>query len=68
MKQTVRGNIEKYEKDLLNKMHNPYYFSDRALQVGFIINLDSHKINHSISTKTDEPKFPELRIDTRYIN
>ena len=29
-------------KELAKKMNNPYYFTDRALQVGFNIYLDSH--------------------------
>ena len=49
-------------------MPNPYYFTDRALQVGFIINLDSENTNHANSKKMNEPKFLELGIETRYLN
>ena len=30
-------------------MINPYYFTDRALQVGSIITFESHHINHTNS-------------------
>ena len=33
-------------KELAKKMINPYYFTDRNLQVAYKINLDSHHINH----------------------
>ena len=39
-------------KELAKKMLNPYYFTNRALQVGFKINLDSHHINHANSKLT----------------
>ena len=47
-------------------MLKPYYFTKRALQVGFNINLNSHKINHSNSILTIEPNFPEIGNDFRY--
>ena len=49
-------------------MPNPYYFTDRALQVGLSTYLDSHKINHATSNLTNKPKFPELGVKTRYFN
>ena len=49
-------------------MINPYYFTDRALQVGFKINLDSHHINHLNSILTITPNHPEFGIEVRYIN
>ena len=49
-------------------MLNPYYFTDRAVQVGFEINLDSHHINLANSKLTIMPKFPEFGIEIRYIN
>ena len=48
-------------------MLNPYYFTSRALQVGFKINLDSHQINHTNSKLTILPKYPEFGIELRYI-
>ena len=49
-------------------MFNPYYFTDRALQVGFKINLDSHNLHHANSKLTILPKYPEFGIEVRYIN
>ena len=46
-------------------MINPYYFTDRALQVGFKINLDSHHINHANSKLTIIPNCPEFSIEVR---
>ena len=47
---------------------NPYYFTDRALQVGFKINLDNHHINHANSKLAIQPNDPEFGIEVRYIN
>ena len=53
LKQVAQDNIRLDDKqlntELARKMNNPYYFTDRALQVAFKINLDSHHINHGIS-------------------
>ena len=49
-------------------MINPYYFTDRASQVGFKINLASHHINHANSKITIMPNYPEFGIEVRYIN
>ena len=49
-------------------MPNPYYFTDRALQVGFIIKLDSHHINDANSIITINPAYPEFGIENRYNN
>ena len=48
-------------------MINPYYFTNRALQVAFKINLDSHHINHANSKLTITPNFPEFGFELRYI-
>ena len=55
-------------KKLAKKMFNPYYFTDRNMQVGFKIDLDSHQINHANSKLTIMPKFPEFGIEVQYIN
>ena len=55
-------------KELAKKMINPYYFTDRNLNVGFKINLDSHHINHANSKLTITPNYPEFGIEVRYIN
>ena len=49
-------------------MIHPYYFIDRDLQIGFIMNLDSHKLNHAKSILTITPIFLEIGIEFRYIN
>ena len=72
LKQLARDNIriddKKLNKELANRMLNPYYFADNALQVGFNIKLDSHHINHANSKLTITPNHPEFGIEARYIN
>ena len=72
LRQLARDNIRLDErqlnKELAKKMLNPYYFTDRALQVGFKINLDSHHINHTNSKLTIIPSYPKFGIEVRYIN
>ena len=55
-------------KELAKKMINPYYFSDRNLQVAYKINLDSHHINHSNSKLTITSNFENTGIEFRFIN
>ena len=72
LKQLARDNIRlddrQLNKELPRKMNNPYYFTNRALQVAFKIILDSHHINHVRSKLTITPNFPEFGIELRYIN
>ena len=72
LRQLARDNIRLDDRqlkgELARRMINPYYFTDRALQVGFKINLDSHQINHANSKLTILPNYPEFRIEVRYIN
>ena len=72
LKQLARNNNKlddkQLNKELAKKMINPYYFTDRNLQVGFKINLDSHHINHLNSKLTITPNFKEFGIEVRYIN
>ena len=49
-------------------MNNQYYFTDRVLQVGFIITLESHHINHTKSKLIIKPNYPATGIEVRYIN
>ena len=49
-------------------MINPYYFIDEKLKIGFKIILDSHNINHANCLLTIEPNFPDIGIETRYVN
>ena len=60
LKQIARDNFETDHKQLNRKLGekiNSYYFSDRSLQVGFNVTLDSHLINHAIFEKTINPKY-----------
>ena len=72
LKQLARDNIrlddKQLNKELAKKMFNPFYFTDRALQVGFKINLDSHNLHHANSKLTIIPNYPEFGIEVRYIN
>ena len=72
LKQLARDNIrlddKQLSKELAQKMLHPSYFTDRALQIGFKINLDSHNLHHAISKLTVKPNYPEFGIEVRYIN
>ena len=72
LRQLARDNIrlddKQINKELARRIINPYYSTDRALQVGFKIDLDSHHINHTKSKLTITPNFPEFGIEIRYIN
>ena len=69
--QRARDNIKlddkQLNKELARKMLNAYYFTHRAVKVGFKINLDSHHINHDKSKLTVTPNYPEFGIVVRYI-
>ena len=64
LRQIARDNIKldntQLNKELTRRMINPYYFTDRALQVGFKINLDNHHINHATSKFNITPNYPEF--------
>ena len=72
MTQKARDNKSLHDKqlnkELAEKMPNPFYFTDRNLKVGFKINLDSHHINHTSSKFIITPNYTEFGIETRYIN
>ena len=72
LKQLARNNIKlddkQLNKELAKKMLNPYYFTDRNLQVGFKNELDSHHINYANSKLTISPNYPEFGIEILYIN
>ena len=72
LKQLARDNIRLDDRqlnaELARMMVNPYYFTDRALQVGLKNNLDSHNIKHANSKLTIIPNYPEFGIEIRYIN
>ena len=48
-------------------MNNSYYFTDRVLQIGFNITLESHKIDNANSLLNIFPKFLDIGIESRYI-
>ena len=64
----IKLNDKQLNKELANKMLNPYYFANRALRVGFNKKLDSHHINHANSKLIVKPNYPEIGIEVRYIN
>ena len=55
-------------ENLAGKMNNPHYFTEKALQLGFNLSLDSLHINHSNSNTNIKPIFPEFGIEFRYTN
>ena len=48
-------------------MNNPYYFTEKKLEEGFKISLNSHHFNNAISKLTIIPSYPEFGIEVRYI-
>ena len=72
LKQVARDNFRLDDRqlnvELARRMLNPYYFTGRALQVGFKINLDNHHINHANSKLTFLPSYREFGIEVRYNN
>ena len=49
-------------------MINPYYLTERAIQVGFNITLESHHINQANSKIIIKPNYAEFGIEVRYVN
>ena len=72
LKRLARDNIrlddKQLNKQLARKMITPYYFTNRAIKVGFKINLDSQHIIHANSKSTILPNHTEFGIELRYIN
>ena len=72
LEQIARQNIKLSDKELdeeiAKKMINPYYFINENLKIGFKINLESHNVNHANSLLNIIPNFPDIGIETRYIN
>ena len=71
LKQLAREIVEiddkQLNKKLVKKTNNPHYFTDRVLQVGFSITLESDHINHANSKIVNKPNYPEFGIEIRYI-
>ena len=72
LRQMARDNTKiddkELNKELAKKIINPFYFTDRALQVGLNISLESHHINHANSKFIIKINYPEFGIEVRYIN
>ena len=72
LKQIARENIKlndkELDKEIAEKMINPYYFTDENLKIDSKIILESHNINHANSLLVIEPNFPDIGIETRCIN
>ena len=68
LRQTARENIkidDKHsKKEFAEKMLNPFYYTDRALQVDLKITLDNHHIHHSLSKLSNKPNYKELALKT----
>ena len=67
-RQNNKMNDKKTDKEIAKKMIIPFYFIDENLKIGFKINLESPNINHANSLLNIEPNFPDIGIETRYIN
>ena len=59
---------KKLDKEIAKEVINPYFFIDENLKIGFIINLESHNINHANFLLNIIPNFPDIGFETRYIN
>ena len=71
LKQLARDNVRlddrQLNSELARRMINPYYVTDRSLQVGYKIKLHNHHINHANSKLTTMPNYPEYGTEIRYI-
>ena len=71
LKQLALENIKLDDKRLNNeipkKVIDPYYFTDRVLQVEVNFTLESHHINHANSKLIIKPNYPEFGSEVRYI-
>ena len=61
-------NDKELDKELARKIIHPYSFINENLKIDFKIKLGSHNINHANSILTITPNFPDIEIETRYIN
>ena len=72
LKQLARENIKlddkQLNKELAEKMINPYYVTNRVLQVDFNFTLECHRNNHANSKLTTESNNPDFGIEVRYNN
>ena len=72
MKRIARENIKlddkQLNKEVAKGMKNPYYFTDRALKIGFHITPQSNHINHTRTKIIIKRNIPEFGIELRYFN
>ena len=66
-RQNIRLDHKELFKELARKIFNPYYFTVRAVRVGFNITLDSYHINHANCILSIIPIFIEVGIENRYV-
>ena len=64
----IKLDDKQLNKELAEKMINPCYFTDRKMEVGFEIKLDTHHINHANSKLFFTANYPEFGVEVRYIN
>ena len=67
-RENKKMNDKELDKESAQRMINPYYFTNRDLQIGFNISLQSHNFNRAFSILTFTPDLPEFGIEFRYIN
>ena len=64
LRQMARNNMKlddkQLDEELARKMINPYYFTDKKLQVGYIFTLESHHINQANSKLIIKLNYPEF--------
>ena len=69
IKQLTRKNMKtknkELQKELANKMTNPYYFIDGKLKKSFKNNLDSHNTYHANSISSIIPLYPYFGTEIR---
>ena len=68
LKQLAREEIKLDDKELAKMVINPFYFIDENLKIGLKVNLENHNITHANSLLLIIPNFPDIEIETRYIN
>ena len=65
-REIIKIDHKQLKKDLAKTMIKLFYFTDRALQIGFNKNLDSHQIDHANNKSNIEPNSPDFGIKFRY--
>ena len=67
VRENIKKNDQELDKELAEKMINSFFF-DEYLKNRSKVYLESHNINHAISVLNIVPNFPDIGIETRYIN